>query len=158
MLNPDGVVNGNYRTSLAGVDLNRRWDNPDSSYHPTVFKTKEMIKIFQTKLEVVTLCDIHGHSRKQGLFMYGCGLESRRNNIRSYITTYTFPKLFDKNCEFFNLPGCTFKMQVRNINVSDLNLSFHTESILRVYSFYFFSSIDCLSLIYMQYFSFISSY
>jgi len=111
MLNPDGVVNGNYRTSLAGVDLNRRWDNPDSSYHPTVFKTKEMIKIFQTKLEVVTLCDIHGHSRKQGLFMYGCGLESRRNNIRSYITTYTFPKLFDKNCEFFNLPGCTFKMQ-----------------------------------------------
>jgi murein tripeptide amidase MpaA len=23
MLNPDGVVNGNYRCSLAGVDLNR---------------------------------------------------------------------------------------------------------------------------------------
>jgi murein tripeptide amidase MpaA len=25
MLNIDGVVNGNYRTSLVGVDLNRRW-------------------------------------------------------------------------------------------------------------------------------------
>ena len=37
---PDGVVNGNYRISLTGVDPNRRWDNPDSSYHPTVFKTK----------------------------------------------------------------------------------------------------------------------
>ena len=24
MLNPDGVVNGNYRSSLAGEDLNRR--------------------------------------------------------------------------------------------------------------------------------------
>lgn len=24
-LNPDGVVKGNYRSSLAGVDLNRQW-------------------------------------------------------------------------------------------------------------------------------------
>jgi murein tripeptide amidase MpaA len=29
MLNPDGVINGNYRCSLAGCDLNRRWKNPD---------------------------------------------------------------------------------------------------------------------------------
>lgn len=28
MLNPDGVIHGNYRCNLAGVDLNRRWRNP----------------------------------------------------------------------------------------------------------------------------------
>ena len=28
MVNPDGVVVGNSRSSLAGVDLNRRWSNP----------------------------------------------------------------------------------------------------------------------------------
>jgi len=28
MLNPDGVVNGNYRCSMAGCDLNRQWDKP----------------------------------------------------------------------------------------------------------------------------------
>ncbi len=28
MLTPDGVVNGNYRCSLAGCDLNRRWQAP----------------------------------------------------------------------------------------------------------------------------------
>ena len=28
MLNPDGVINGNYRCSLAGCDLNRRWKTP----------------------------------------------------------------------------------------------------------------------------------
>ena len=28
MLNPDGVINGNYRCSLAGCDLNRRWKVP----------------------------------------------------------------------------------------------------------------------------------
>lgn len=25
MINPDGVVNGNYRFSAAGYDLNRKW-------------------------------------------------------------------------------------------------------------------------------------
>lgn len=28
MLNPDGVINGNYRCSVAGCDLNRRWAKP----------------------------------------------------------------------------------------------------------------------------------
>jgi murein tripeptide amidase MpaA len=28
MLNPDGVINGNTRCSLAGVDLNRQWIDP----------------------------------------------------------------------------------------------------------------------------------
>ena len=28
MINPDGVINGNYRCSLAGSDLNRRYKNP----------------------------------------------------------------------------------------------------------------------------------
>lgn len=34
MLNPDGVINGNYRCSLAGCDLNRRWTKPNNvSFH-----------------------------------------------------------------------------------------------------------------------------
>jgi len=28
MINPDGVIHGNYRCSLIGRDLNRRWKNP----------------------------------------------------------------------------------------------------------------------------------
>jgi murein tripeptide amidase MpaA len=30
MLNPDGVIVGNYRTNLNGLDLNRQWTNPNS--------------------------------------------------------------------------------------------------------------------------------
>ena len=44
MLNPDGVVNGNYRCSLAGVDLNRNWQFPSKKLHPTVYETKLMIR------------------------------------------------------------------------------------------------------------------
>lgn len=28
MLNPDGVIAGNYRSSLSGLDLNRQWTDP----------------------------------------------------------------------------------------------------------------------------------
>ena len=43
MLNVDGVYNGSYRCSLAGVDLNRQWLHPDPIVHPTIYKTKELI-------------------------------------------------------------------------------------------------------------------
>lgn len=29
MVNPDGVIHGNYRCDLAGADLNRRWKKPN---------------------------------------------------------------------------------------------------------------------------------
>lgn len=32
MMNPDGVIHGNYRCSLSGVDLNRQWDNPSKVF------------------------------------------------------------------------------------------------------------------------------
>lgn len=44
MLNPDGVINGNYRCSLAGCDLNRRWKFPSKTLHPTIYSTKKLVK------------------------------------------------------------------------------------------------------------------
>lgn len=44
MLNPDGVINGNYRCSLAGCDLNRRWKHPSKILHPTIYTAKKLIK------------------------------------------------------------------------------------------------------------------
>lgn len=40
MLNIDGVVNGNYRCNLAGVDLNRQWIDPSKKLHPTIYNAK----------------------------------------------------------------------------------------------------------------------
>ena len=72
MLNPDGVINGNYRCSLAGCDLNRRWKYPSKSLHPSVFHTKRLIKRLHQDRECFMYCDLHGHSRKNNIFMYGC--------------------------------------------------------------------------------------
>ena len=40
MVNPDGVTMGNSRASLVGLDLNRRWAEPNSSIHPEIFFLK----------------------------------------------------------------------------------------------------------------------
>jgi len=40
MLNPDGVIVGNYRCSLSGLDLNRQWIAPSSKQCPENFSTK----------------------------------------------------------------------------------------------------------------------
>lgn len=45
MINPDGVVIGNSRSSLAGVDLNRRWSNPNATMHPELYFLKKNMKV-----------------------------------------------------------------------------------------------------------------
>lgn len=44
MLNPDGVIFGNYRCTLVGCDLNRKWDKPNRFLHPTIYHTKNLIR------------------------------------------------------------------------------------------------------------------
>ena len=46
MINPDGVILGNYRCGIEGNDLNRRWNKPNKRLHPTVYFTKKYIKGF----------------------------------------------------------------------------------------------------------------
>eukprot|EP00750_Incisomonas_marina_P002953 INCI12785.2.p1 GENE.INCI12785.2~~INCI12785.2.p1 ORF type:complete len:1205 (-),score=194.42 INCI12785.2:252-3866(-) len=71
MLNPDGVVNGNYRMSLAGVDLNRNWRWPSQERHPTVFYTKALLRKLRGTKRLMLYLDLHGHSRKTDVFFYG---------------------------------------------------------------------------------------
>lgn len=72
MLNPDGVIYGNYRCSLLGVDLNRKWINPNKYLHPTVYYTKQLFKLTQDERRIQLYVDLHGHSRKKNAFFYGC--------------------------------------------------------------------------------------
>ena len=71
MVNPDGVINGNTRCSLAGVDLNRVWIDPSQKQHPTIFCIKQLLRQMQGERELFLFCDLHGHSRKKNMFMYG---------------------------------------------------------------------------------------
>lgn len=105
MLNPDGVIYGNYRCSLLGVDLNRRWKHPNKLLHPEVYYCKRLIQMISEEREVLLYCDMHGHSIKKDVFMYGCTVPScEKQNTFIKILPYTLSrknKIFSyKNCAF----------------------------------------------------------
>ena len=96
MLNPDGVIHGNYRCSLLGSDLNRRWKNPSKLLHPTIYGAKKLIKAFAKERELLLFVDLHGHSRRKNIFMYG-------NNIASCPEeTRLFPFIMSKMLHSFS--------------------------------------------------------
>ena len=61
MMNPDGVLVGNSRTSFAGCDLNRRWGKPNEIIHPEIYNTKQMILKLSTQRNIAFIIDCHGH-------------------------------------------------------------------------------------------------
>jgi len=106
MLNPDGVIIGNYRCSLSGNDLNRQWKNPSPRQHPEIYAVKDIfVKTFKCR-NVFCYIDIHGHSRKKNAFMYGCNKKSsvEAQNYREKV----IPFLFSHNSESFSFKDCNF--------------------------------------------------
>jgi hypothetical protein len=104
MLNPDGVITGNHRCSLAGCDLNRRWKHPSEVVHPVISSFKRLIKLFAAKFKVTMVCDLHGHSRKPDIFMYGCNVPSDPGSCK------LFPYILSKVSSVFSFAGCRFNM------------------------------------------------
>ncbi|CAM9668975.1 unnamed protein product [Ectocarpus sp. 4 AP-2014] len=111
MLNPDGVAFGNNRCSLAGVDLNRQWKRPSRALHPTVFWLKQHIRQEQAKKGVAMYIDLHGHSRKMNIFMYGA--DEKRRGV-SCPSARVFPKLLSWNRlgrKYVSFKECSFAVK-----------------------------------------------
>uniref|UniRef100_A0A3Q2DND4 Cytosolic carboxypeptidase 2 n=1 Tax=Cyprinodon variegatus TaxID=28743 RepID=A0A3Q2DND4_CYPVA len=109
MLNPDGVVVGNYRCSLAGRDLNRNYKTLLKDSFPCVWHTRDMVERLMTEKEVVLYCDFHGHNRKNNVFMYGC---NSRGNASIKLQERVFPLMMSKNASNkFSFQSCKFRVQ-----------------------------------------------
>jgi hypothetical protein len=107
MLNPDGVVYGNYRCSLLGVDLNRRWNRPNKIMHPEIYYCKRLIQMLSEEKEITLFCDMHGHSIKKDVFMYGCrDLE----NLKQDLMIKIIPFLLSKMNKTFSYPKSFFRV------------------------------------------------
>lgn len=64
MLNPDGVIVGNYRCNLNGYDLNRQWKLSCiriQALCPEVVLAKELVVSTMKSREMAFFCDFHGH-------------------------------------------------------------------------------------------------
>lgn len=129
MLNPDGVIHGNYRCSIAGTDLNRRYQDRHPVLHPEVKAITELVAHLQVTRGVFLYLDLHGHSQKKNAFAYGCDVslqpdkwvkcESKRSvsDIQSSkVFSRVFPKILSSvsNCRqggYFSFRDCSFKVQ-----------------------------------------------
>nr|XP_031315447.1 cytosolic carboxypeptidase 2 isoform X5 [Camelus dromedarius] len=108
MLNPDGVIVGNYRCSLAGRDLNRHYKTILKESFPCVWHTRNMIKRLLEEREVLLYCDFHGHSRKNNIFLYGCN----NNDRKFWLHERVFPLMLSRNApDKFSFHSCNFKVQ-----------------------------------------------
>lgn len=107
MLNPDGVIIGNYRCSLSGHDLNRQWIAPSPWLFPEINAVKAMMRKTLESRDIFLYCDFHGHSRAKNLFMYGCNNQIKDKKHKEKV----FPLLFSKVCDNFSFEGCSFAVQ-----------------------------------------------
>lgn len=113
MLNPDGVIAGNYRTSMAGNDLNRKFDEPDFRLHPTIWNIKHMteqitsayLKQGMTTDNLLFYIDMHGHSRRKNVFIFGPPVPMHSDK---YLKARVIPKLLSEETEMFRYHSCSF--------------------------------------------------
>ena len=106
MLNPDGVVLGNYRSCLSGSDLNRQFQYPDTKLHPTVAHLKSLIAQTTREHKVLAFVDMHAHSKKKSVFMYGPHYPLHSDK---YYTMRVIPKLMSERTQMFRYYSCKFR-------------------------------------------------
>ena len=106
MLNPDGVVLGNYRSSLMGFDLNRHWNEPTPWAHPSICASKDVIMAFDanSNVDLDFFIDIHAHSTLNNCFMYG----NVYDNEERFERQMAFPRLLFGNADDFSMSSTSF--------------------------------------------------
>ena len=103
MMNPDGVLVGNSRTSFAGCDLNRRWVKPNEIIHPEVYNTKQMILKLSTQRNIAFIIDCHGHFGTFNSLFY-CNYKDNKRICK------LFPYICSKLSKIISFQQCTFAM------------------------------------------------
>ncbi|KAG7383979.1 Cytosolic carboxypeptidase 2 [Phytophthora pseudosyringae] len=138
MLNPDGVINGNTRVSLAGWDLNRKWSSPIEQLFPTIYHLKQQLAHFQSRGRVAIYCDLHGHSINRNIFTYGCytsknkssssdGSKASASAATSTVTTTNtgvktdprvFPMIVARHAPSFSFANCDFSVHKSKVTTA----------------------------------------
>ena len=100
MLNPDGVVGGNYRTSFSGRDLNRQFNDLGNFMYPEIQGVVSLVRrLKKQKRRVEFFFDFHSHSSKKDLFCYG----PEHSNSNSYfLRSRVFVKMLKSKDTMFS--------------------------------------------------------
>lgn len=126
MLNPDGVIRGNFRMNTLGKDLNRMWVDAEPQTTPTIHYTKQMIQKTVNSRDIYLFCDFHGHSTKNNFFLYSCKSiplcssysSSIINNNKGTFIDQVLPYLLHKENFYFDRNACVNKINPSKIKTA----------------------------------------
>lgn len=111
ILNPEGVLCGNYRCTFTGTDLNRRWDFPDEYLHSQIYYLKYLLrKLSSEGKKILVFCDLHGHARKLNSFMYGCN-KVANGSFCSWTKVRLLPRILARKSPLFSYSDCKFVVE-----------------------------------------------
>ena len=100
MINPDGVVAGNYRTSFSGRDLNRSFNSIGNFKYPELSGITDLFKKLKSQRKKVEFFfDFHSHSSKKNLFCYG---PEHVEGTLYYFRSKILVKILQKQSSMFN--------------------------------------------------------
>lgn len=105
MVNPDGVILGNSRTSLSGNDLCRAFEDPQASLHPELTALKETISQLSQAHPLLLFLSFHSHSKKKHIFLHG---PHHPLHSRKYYPSRILPKLICEQGPQFRYQACKF--------------------------------------------------
>ena len=115
MMNPDGVLVGNSRTSFAGCDLNRRWGKPNEIIHPEIFQTKQMITKLASQRNIAFVIDCHGHFGTFNSLFY-CNYKDDKRHCK------LFPYICSRLSKIISFQQCTFSMPKYKLSTERISL------------------------------------
>ena len=115
MMNPDGVLVGNSRTSFAGCDLNRRWGKPNEIIHPEIYNTKQMILKLSTQRNLAFIIDCHGHFGTFNSLFY-CNYKENKKTCK------LFPYICSRLSKIISYQQCTFAMPKYKLSTERISL------------------------------------
>jgi murein tripeptide amidase MpaA len=124
MVNPDGVVLGNYRKNLQGKDMNRHFfaDEKDNENNELCTEV-ELIKAYMKenlaeKKRLKLFLDIHAHSRKRSVFVYA----PKPPDVQSITRIQHFSQLLEQNSPIFSQENCSYNNDQRKANCARLGI------------------------------------
>lgn len=109
MINPDGVLAGNFRTNTSGDDLNRRYDKPHTLFHPTICAFRKMMDNDKKQnRKIYALFDLHGHSCRKNVFIYGPKVSSYSKKSQR---AKSYAYILSTKTELFKFEYCIWKLR-----------------------------------------------
>jgi hypothetical protein len=75
-----------------------------------VFFTKKQIEMTYKERTILLYCDLHGHSRRIGSFIYGC-CKTAKGGFNSWTKVRILPRILARKSYLFDIDLCKFSVE-----------------------------------------------